>query len=432
MNYDYGLMCVVANAIVYIITFLFSLRYTNGLVSFILFLYALSSSLGIALFCYQTEEWNITLVPYIYFYVILMIMLYPLTKFNSNNIDVRDNDIPNIVLYIGIFLVCFSLIRSLTVFSEASYLGQGYEMSEIYKVTRAEGASNVGAGLNISIVSMLTVLANPITGLAVFFVYYFLTLKKSLRNSLIAELFIVIIAIVLLRSLLGADRSQSVRHILCFVLGYFIFRGSIKIPKFVKTQIFIGLGIVCVLLGVITISRFGNRVQKTENPVVYAVVNYGSQGLFHFNAHFFKNEIYSTRGDYTAAFLRFLLRQKYSRGFNEADINHDLSDPNVSGHVFNTYLGAFVLDYGKWITAILMFLISVCFRFFVDWKNLRLDSLLLIYIYTTVLSFGIIAYQYPYFFASLYLAVWLSGIIVFRLYCNFQERARLRKHNQQF
>ena len=430
MNYDYGLMCVVANAIVYIITFLFSLRYTNGLVSFILFLYALSSSLGIALFCYQTEEWNITLIPYIYFYVILMIMLYPLTKFNPSNVDVRDNDIPNIILYIGIFLVCFSLVRSLAVFSEASYLGQGYEMSEVYKVTRAEAVSNAGSGLNINIASMLTVLANPITGLAVFFVYYFLTLKKSLRNILIAELFIVFIAATILKSLLGADRSQSVRYILWFALVYFIFKGSIKIPKFVKTQIFIGLGIVCVLFGVITISRFDTRGRKTEDPVVYAIVNYGSQGLFHFNAHFFKNEIYSTHGDYTAAFIRFLLRQKYSRSFNDADINHDLSDPNVSGHVFNTYLGAFVLDYGKWITAILMLLISISFRFFVNWNNLRLDSLLLIYLYVQMLGFGIIAYQYAYFFASLYLAVWLSGIIVFRLHSNFQERARLRKYNQ--
>lgn len=140
-----------------------------------------------------------------------------------------------------------------------------------------------------------------------------------------------------------------------------------------------------------------------------------------FQLLYFKNETYCTYGDNTASFIRFLLGIKYSRNFNDADGNWNLTDPNVSGHVFSTFLGAFLLDYGKWLTLIIMVAMSLFVRYFVQWNNLRLDSLLILYLYIVMIVFGFIAYQYAYFFNNLYLFIYVMIAILIRFRINYSN-----------
>ena len=67
--------------------------------------------------------------------------------------------------------------------------------------------------------------------------------------------------------------------------------------------------------------------------------------------------------------------------------------------MFNT-LGAFLLDYGKWLTLYNVSNEFVC-SIFCSMEQFTIDSLLILYLYVVMIIFGVIAYQYAYFFGSL-------------------------------
>ena len=63
-------------------------------------------------------------------------------------------------------------------------------------------------------------------------------------KNIVIEILLISIVIYLFGSLLGADRSQTVRHVIYFISGYFIFKEGIKFPKYIKYQlIFIFVGV---------------------------------------------------------------------------------------------------------------------------------------------------------------------------------------------
>jgi oligosaccharide repeat unit polymerase len=424
MDFDYGLICVVINAFLYIFTLLISFKYFNNIVSFIVLTYAISATVGIFEYSSRVNEWNITITPYIYFYFIFIIIISPIIKFKETNININNYDIPKFVLFFIFLLISYLIIRNILGIINREYLGIGYSMSDIYTETRTSAYSYTNRGLNTSIFSLINFISGLFNYLSVFIVSYLLSLNKLRLKNLVIEVFLFSIIITVLSSLLGADRSQTIRYCIYFISAYFIFRGKIKIPKYIKYQLIFIFIIAFSLFSIITISRFENKASsKIDNSVQYSIINYASQGMLHFNAHFFKNETYCTYGDYTASFIRFLLGKKYSRTFNDADENWNLSDPNVSGHVFNTFFGPFLLDYGKWLAPVIMLLMSLFVRYFVQWNNLRLDSLLILYLYVVMVIFGIIAYQYAYFFGSLNLLIYLIIAIIIRIKNNINNHS---------
>ena len=100
MDFDYGLICVVINAFLYIFTLLISFKYFNNIVSFIVLTYAISATVGIFEYSSRVNEWNITITPYIYFYFIFIIIISPIIKFKETNININNYDIPKFVLFL--------------------------------------------------------------------------------------------------------------------------------------------------------------------------------------------------------------------------------------------------------------------------------------------------------------------------------------------
>lgn len=309
-----------------------------------------------SLMVYKDPSWGInfkpiTLFPFIYLFLMLLISFYPILKYDSNKIQHIQN--PSNYLIKAFFFIyiisailylpsIFSKIGSLTnLIIDNTYGLETYNTSlETNKTAARDGIYNLPA-----------IIYGAFEYLGVLFFFYYQTLKN--KNKLINIALAVCVISVIFATLLRGERGGVFYQLATIAVTYLLLKK--QIPKSINLRlkkIGIILGVLTfIFLSAITISRFGNS--DDENPLSSIYYYLGNQNITFNNYGLDNNGL--RYGDRTFPFFKILL------GFSNVPLNfwerrEKYPELNVNDEVFISYVGDFTLDYGPIIALILFIL----------------------------------------------------------------------------
>jgi oligosaccharide repeat unit polymerase len=317
--------------------------------SFVLLLYAVLSVLSIDLFNSPDSTYNdLTLFPFIYLYVVLMLMFRPLLKFSeekTKNIFMPDKSFMKLlsVVTITICTVYFILkIPTINFRFDLTALAENYINDhgglESHKVEYGFlSALNV---LNYTLGDIILLL----------FVYNLLFIKNRLITAglIMSFVFKIIVA------LSSGSRGGIVNIMMDIPFMYVVFRSYMtdRLKKTIFKWLFIVFIAVSVPFFAITIGRLDGRQLK------YHIESYVGQPFLNFN-NYGLNAGGTREGDRTATLFKKM--SGYETADNYAERRSMYSYMEMNDGIFYTFVGDFTLDYGP--VAAFFILLSISFLF---------------------------------------------------------------------
>ena len=150
-------------------------------------------------------------------------------------------------------------------------------------------------------------------------------------------------------ALVESNRTQATFAVLSITVSYFMFRRFYgdRIKKIARvTAISLG-SVVAALFLVVTISRFGDKDEGATGSILY----YTGQAPLYFNRFAF--DLGGVRyGDRTINLFKKMLGFDAPTGIFDTRMKYE--DMAANDSVFTTYIGDFVMDFGPWLTPILV------------------------------------------------------------------------------
>lgn len=353
---------LVFNALLYTGTFFFfqKSRKKFGIGSVILLLYSLVAVVGIDYYFhpYATFE-EVRLFPFIYLYVVLMMVAYPILRVNESKIiNIQE---PNKLLidsfsWLVVIVTVIATIPLLTDFNEtigkvlsgASFVQDAYFDKQDLIDERGDGKFSI-----VGVLSTIFVNFSPM-------LFFYYISREKVNKYLIWGLGIAIILNLFIQISQSA-RGDLVTIALNIIFLYFFFLKSLNEQKrkFFRKIIILFISLLGIPFIIITLGRFGDKDSSQIDITNYFLERYVSESFLNFNSYGL-NPGGCREGDRTATFF------KQSLGFETADNYNKRLDKyyymNMDESIFSTYVGEFTLDYGPYITFAFFLLMSVFFR----------------------------------------------------------------------
>ena len=324
------------------------------------------------------EYKGITLFPFLFQTVMIIIALKPVTQYCDRNYTgiVRPND-QAIILFLIVYAICsvITLLQTLPQISTGLMLmlvNVEDAGKDIYDQTM-EGASAIGDGT--SFFNLHQVFANVFQDVGVLLTFYYITRRNY------KKWFAIILAITLLTplfySIAASQRGPAIDRLYTIAVTYFLFRNffSDRIKKIGRIVFFFLIGVVFVFMASITISRFGNQNEDYMENQLYAYV--GMENL-QFNKYAFDNNGLRY-GDRTApVFKKMLGFSNVPNNFTERRKKYPYL--KTDDYSFIGFVGDFCLDYGPLVSFILFVFFSLlfCQKTFSRSREIELHKLLLV------------------------------------------------------
>ncbi len=293
---------------------------------------------------------QIHIFPFIYMYLMFMIALYPILKYNNNKI--KEIQKPNIILLNTVSIIfiisCFAQVP--TIISNFSNSIANLLFNDSGGMELYEDAMSNSYGTGAGITNLPAIISGAFSNVGVFLFFYYLTLKKSNKLILIG-LLISCLAILLAYIVLG-QRGLIMEIIFSMIITYFALKKFFQ-PKIKKTIKIIGVFLliaVSIPTIALTNSRFANTIGGSESSVYF----YAGQANLYFNNYGLDNGGIRY-GDRTfPLFKRMLGIDNVPKNFWERRQKHN--NLKINDNVFVSFVGDFTLDYGPF-TATLMFIV---------------------------------------------------------------------------
>jgi oligosaccharide repeat unit polymerase len=387
--------------------------------SVLLFTYLIYSVTSLLLYNSPFYHFDrIRLFPFIYLFLILLLVFWPILKFNANKIE-EIQKIPSI--YLSIFSLIFiiaSLVQLPEIISEfvlsiRKLLTTSSGGLDLYNKSMA-GSRSIGDG---KISNLASIISNAFGNFGILLFFYYLTRKK--RNKLILiGLFISSIISLLFNVSLG-QRGPILETLFSMIITYFALRRFLQ-PKVNRIIKIVGVSLLLassIPITALTISRFENNSKGSMASVYF----YGGQENLYFNMYGLDNGGIRY-GDRTfPLFKRILGFENVPENFMERRDKYPhlkMSDEN-----FYTFVGDFTLDFGP-IIATLIFLF---FTLFVIIKTkirngiIRFHQLILLHFVMSVCMLGgMKLYPFSDVGGNLQLIVYFAAYMFFRLDYNLR------------
>lgn len=318
---------------------------------------------------------SLTVFPYIYLYVMLLIALSPAIYHHiSPTLPIEEP--PTRVFKILTIIIISSAIALIP--SVIGNIEEGLVMlfldNDAGKDAYEEQLENVRDS-GSAITNIPAIIYNMLFDISVFICFYFLSLKKKNLWLLIPLLLSLIIGIMM--PIMKGQRSVVILNIFTIMVGYMLFRKYIT--KRINT-IFKNIGIAAIILislpiVAITISRFEGR---KESSVTSFLVWYVGQGNLYFNNHGL-DAGGIRNGDRTVNLFKRLIDSKTPKNYMERrDKYHNLE---LDDNLFSTFVGDFAIDFGP-IIAVVIFIVfntMVLTQLRPRGDTIKVDQLLLLY-----------------------------------------------------
>ena len=319
----------------------------------------------------------LTLFPYLYLYVMMMIALTPAIYHHNNPTDSIEYPQSNILRIIATIIIVVAILNLpgivsdfrnglMSIFTDAEAGKKAY-MEQI------DNASNVGGAIR----NIPAILFNSFSDIGIFLLFYFMTMSKKNHKIIYGLLFANVINLIM--PVMRGQRSGVALAFLTIICGYFLFKQylSKRLNKVIKKIGIVFIAIITLPVAAITISRFGS-----EKAGVATFINwYIGQGNIYFNNHALDDNGLRY-GDRTLNLFKRLVDSKTSMNYVER--REIYSKLKINDEVFSTFVGDFTIDFGPFFAVI----IFIVFNFFVIYsfqKNktnnnkIKLHQLLLLY-----------------------------------------------------
>lgn len=319
----------------------------------------------------------LTLFPYLYLYVMMMIALTPAIYHHTNSTDSIEYPQSNILRIIATIIIVVAILNLpgivsdfrnglMSIFTDAEAGKKAY-MEQI------DNASNVGGAIR----NIPAILFNSFSDIGIFLLFYFMTMSKKNHKIIYGLLFANVINLIM--PVMRGQRSGVALAFLTIICGYFLFKQylSKRLNKVIKKIGIVFIAIITLPVAAITISRFGS-----EKAGVATFINwYIGQGNIYFNNHALDDNGLRY-GDRTLNLFKRLVDSKTSMNYVER--RETYSKLKINDEVFSTFVGDFTIDFGPFFAVI----IFIVFNFFVIYsfqKNktnnnkIKLHQLLLLY-----------------------------------------------------
>lgn len=364
---------IIFNALLYLFTLIvyWIIKRKFNLGFLILTAYTLIASLAIPYdyFLGLLYPHDVTLLPFVYLFIVLLIFIRPYLKYDENLVDkikVRSVNKLKIIAYLFILSMFFSAYILLP---EAIKNIEGGEWQDVRNELYS-GDLEVAKYSNF--LEQIMLIYNQyfrLVSIVIFF--YFLTLKKQNR------LFIVLLGLscfvpIMLMSICTSSRGMMANLFLEFLAGFFLFKSQLSVA--IKKKLYkVGLIFVSTILVysiAVTISRFGEETNYGSSEL--SLLDYFGQPMLVFNDGVADMDSYAN-GKY---FFKILLE---ILGY---DATYD--QVRMGGHWgfgFYTFIGSFFIDFGPIGTFIIALFFPILIKRNVDGKVIYFENLFLFYFF---------------------------------------------------
>ncbi len=297
---------------------------------------------------------DIHIFPFIYLYLMFMLAVSPILKYNDNKI--KEIQKPNTILLntVSIIFIISSLAQFPTIISNFSnsiinLLINESGGQELYNEAMSNSYETGGGISNLS-----AIFSGAFSNIGILLLFYYLTLKKYNKLILIG-LLLSCIAILLSYITLG-QRGLIMELVFSMIITYFALKKFFQ-PKIKKIMKIVGVFLLIVTAVptiALTNSRFGDTVGGSQSSVYF----YVGQAPLYFNNYGLDNGGIRY-GDRTfPLFKRMLGIDNVPNNF--WDRREKYRNLKINDEVFTSFVGDFTLDYGPF-AATLMFLVFTLF-----------------------------------------------------------------------
>lgn len=318
---------------------------------------------------------HLTLFPFIYLFVMLIIALSPTIIYHFN--PAKQIEDPNTrIFYIIAIVSIFSALLLLPIILNNHGDGLLKLMTDIDAGKDAyeeqlENASDAGGGIT----NIPAIVFNAMSEITIFTFFYFLTIKR--KNVWLLSGLGIAIAVSVLQPIMSGQRGPVIYTLLTIFMGYMFFKQFFSeiIKKVVRYVSIVGVVVALLPIIAITVSRFSNMRQTTITEYINW---YLGQGNIYFN-NYALDDNGIRYGDRTFNLVKRVVSSNASQNFVERRSTY--SNLYVNDDIFTTFVGDFAIDFGP-IVAFLIFVIFnlwVLYATRVKGNNLKVHQALLLY-----------------------------------------------------
>ena len=384
-NEDYILPCI--NALLYVGTMFFALKRKHSILILITAIWSFCALIGIfySLIPFNLTSHDITIVPYLYLFVLFLINLYPMSKLkvlDKDKLKVVYNS--RIVYYIILLLAICSFIPVIesTLHILSSGLG---DLASNYE-ERSDDFDTRGYFTFIG--RLFYSVEEYFEFLTPTFLFIYLTSNIEKKKWIIVGMCLAAIT-PLLNNLANGQRYYAAAFFYMMLFNFLLFRNLFD--EQYKKSLFrwaIGIGsVVGVLFVSISLNRTGNGTE--ELGAGYQAIRYMGESMYNFNTdcYWITEHIHGAH-TFKGLFAYFHI--------NTLSISDQTSLLGIISNAFHTYIGAFVMDFGLTTTFLILTLLSLfCWRMVISIDNeINLGLLIFISLYANILLFGTTYFVY--------------------------------------
>lgn len=387
--------------------------------SVLLFMYLIYAITSLILYNTPFYHFNrIRLLPFIYLFSILILVFWPILKYNTNKIN-EIQKIPSIYLFIiSIIFIIASLVHLPTIISDFAFsikklLTTSSGGLDLYHKSLA-GARSIGDG---TISNLASIISNAIGKFGILLFFYYLTSEKRSKIILIG-LFISSIISILGNISLG-QRGPIIETLLSMIITYFALRKFFQ-PKVNRIIKIVGGSLLLatiIPLIALTSSRFGNSTKGSMSSVYY----YGGQQNLYFN-NYGLDDGGIRYGDRTfPLFKRILGFENVPKNFVERRAKYP--HLKMDDESFYTFVGDFTLDFGPIIATLIFLFFSIFVVIKTKIRNgiIRFHQLILLHFVMNVCMIGgMKLYPFSDVGGNLQIIVYFIAYMFFRLDYNLR------------
>ena len=297
---------------------------------------------------------SIRLLPFIYLYLMLMLALLPILKYDDHRINEIQKPSSIFLHTVCIVFIAASVVQLPTIVSDFStnilkLLLTDSGGQELYAESLSN-ASSVGTG---GISNLASIISNAFGNFGILLFFYYLTLKNNNKLILIGLFYSCIISI--LTSVSLGQRGAISAVLFSMIITYFALRKFFQ-PNIHKIIKIVGIFFViatAVPLIALTTSRFGGLDGNPSSSVYYYV---GQENLYFNNYGLDNGGI--RYGDRTFPLFKRML------GFDNVPSNfveRRQKYPNleINDEVFIGFVGDFTLDFGPFVAPVIFILFTL-------------------------------------------------------------------------
>ena len=326
---------------------------------------------------------SLAIFPFIYLFVISIIILSPLYSYDLKNANIMLGANKKIILVISIIFIASSIISVPSIISNFStgisnMLSDNMVGSELY-LESLDAVEQTGSGIT----NLGSILSGAFSGVAYVMLFYYLTEKE--KNHVLIYLLIICLFTRAIGSITLGQRGGLVEELNKFIVTYLLFKPflSKQINKLSRWILIVSVILAIIPISLLTLSRFGQSGAMRSSVIYYA----GQSALYFNNYGLDDNGI--RYGDRTfPLFKRIVGLNNVPNNFIER--RNKYPQLKINDEVFSTYVGDWAIDFGPVAAFIFLLLISFIFTksTYVQRRKIYFHQILLLHLLIIVCTQG--------------------------------------------